>query len=174
MAPYLLCFLLSLTPQQLTFLWKCQPPSLADAPLYFPLDFKSSLSPGQLSLYARSHIWKLPRDRFLRPSGSTGTLADLIQPETLPTYSGTPTYRQLTLRDQRFLGFLQATPDFLTHLDDLQKRVLSNAVRYDVLLRYFWVCVTPEQIRDLETRIVERGVEDAVQEEMLREIAWGA
>lgn len=139
MAPYLLCFLLSLTPQQLTFLWKCQPPSLADAPLYFPLDFKSTLSHGQLSLYARSQIWKLPRDRFLKPNGST--LADLIQPETLPTYTGTPSYRQLCLRDQRFLGFLQSTPDFVTHLDDLQKRVLSNAVRYDVLLRYFWVCV---------------------------------
>lgn len=75
------------------------------------------------------------------------------------------------LKDHRFLGFLQSTPEFLGHLDELQKRILANAVRFDILLRYFWVSISPEQLRELETLIVEKRVEEVEQEEMLEEIA---
>lgn len=63
--PHILSFLLSLSPQQLTFLNKCQVNRLPEAPLYIPLEFKQSLHPFQLSLYGRSQLWKIPRGRFL-------------------------------------------------------------------------------------------------------------
>lgn len=75
------------------------------------------------------------------------------------------------LKDHRFLGFLQSCPDFLSHLSELQKRTLSNCIRYDLLLRYFWVTTTPEVMRDLEALVVERQIEEVHQEDMLYEIA---
>jgi hypothetical protein len=38
--------------------------------------------------------------------------------------------------------------------------VLSNAVRYDLLLKYFWVCIGPEQLRELEEMIVRARIEE--------------
>ena len=69
-APYVLCFLLSLTPQQQHFLSKCQPSDLPDAPLYFPSDFLSTFQGEQQALFARSQIWKLPRYLYLRAAQS--------------------------------------------------------------------------------------------------------
>ena len=75
------------------------------------------------------------------------------------------------MRDQRFLAFLHTAPDFLGQLTELQKRVLGNCLRYDLLLRPFWLTVSLDQLRKLEGAIVEGRVQEAEREEMLMEVA---
>lgn len=80
-------------------------------------------------------------------------------------------YRQLMLRDHRFLKLIQDIPEFLGSLNEIQKRILANAVRHDVLLKYFFASVTVEQMRAFEGQVVEMRVGDAEQEEIMQELA---
>lgn len=162
--PHVLSFLLSLTPQQLAFLAKVQVNRLPEAPLYFPQEFKQSLHPFQLGVYGRSQVWKVPRGKFLAQGELS--LAALVQPE-----AGQASYRQLLLRDHRFLKLVQEVPEFLGSLNEVQKRILANAVRHDVLLRYFFASVSAEQMRAFEAQALELRVGDAEQEAVLRELA---
>ena len=161
--PHILSFLLSLTPQQLTFLNKCQVNRLQEAPLYIPLEFKQSLHPFQLSLYGRSQLWKIPRGRYL--STPELSLSALVQPEQGQAF------RHQMLRDHRFLKLIQDIPEFLGSLNEVQKRVLANAVRHDILLKYFFTSVSAEQMRAFEGQVVETRVGDADAEEVLEELA---
>ena len=56
-------------------------------------------------------------------------------------------------------------------MDEVQKRILGNAVRYDILLKYFWVSVSSEELKELEKCVMERRVEEAEREEIIEEIA---
>jgi hypothetical protein len=56
-------------------------------------------------------------------------------------------------------------------LNEVQKRILSNAVRNDVLLRYFFASVSAEQMRAFESQVLELRVGDADQEVILQELA---
>ena len=56
-------------------------------------------------------------------------------------------------------------------MNEVQKRILSNAVRNDVLLRYFFASVSAEQMRAFESQVLELRVGDADQEVILQELA---
>ena len=56
-------------------------------------------------------------------------------------------------------------------LNEIQKRILSNAVRHDVLLKYFFTSVSVEQLKMFESQVVELRVGDVEQEEVLNELA---
>ena len=108
-------------------------------------------------------MWKIPRGKYL--SSPDLSLAALVQPEQGQAY------RQLMLRDHRFLKLIQEIPEFLGSLNEIQKRILANAVRHDILLKYFFSSVSVEQMRAFEGQVVEMRVGDAEQEEIMQELA---
>jgi hypothetical protein len=62
-------------------------------------------------------------------------------------------------------------PEFLGSLNEVQKRILSNAVRHELLLRYFFASVSTEQMRQFEGYVVSARSGEAEQEEMLHDLA---
>ncbi len=57
------------------------------------------------------------------------------------------------------MRLMQAVPEFIAMLDETQKRVLSECVKREITLKWFWAAVNPEQIREFERRA--RGEQEA-------------
>lgn len=49
--------------------------------------------------------------------------------------------------------------------------MLAQCVRHDILLKYFFVCLPQEQLKDFEARVLQQRAEDAQLEEVLLEIS---
>lgn len=73
-------------------------------------------------------------------------------------------------RDRRFLALIQEVPEFLHVLSESQKSVLHNATKNSILLRYFFACISEDQLKQFEALISE-SVKDAEHEQALRELA---
>ena len=163
MAPFIIAFLLSLSPQQLQFLQKCQLSREKFSAVYVPAEFKESLNTLQLNLFMKSQIWKVPRGKYLK--NSELSLMNIV----LPEYGNKAMYRVQIQRDQKFLKLVQEAPEFLYTLNDQQKQILQHAIRNDILLKYFFVSISQEQLQEFENFIVELNREQEY-EEVLQEL----
>ncbi|CDW74513.1 tpr domain containing protein [Stylonychia lemnae] len=165
-APYLLAFLLSLSEKQMSFLQKCQVNSQLNAPLYIPNEFKEILNPFQLNLFNRSQIWKISRERYIKPKSTELNLSNLVQPE----FNNKAQYRQQVQKDHRFLQLIQEIPEFLSTINENQRIILQNAIKNEILLKYFFISVSYEQLQEFEAFVLNQQ-QDAEYDEVLKELA---
>lgn len=67
----------------------------------------------------------------------------------------------MLIKDHRFLKMIQDVPEFIASLNETQKRILANAVKHDILLRYFFASISFEQMQQFEGLVVEQRTGDA-------------
>eukprot|EP00347_Sterkiella_histriomuscorum_P018564 403345037 len=167
-APYLIAFLLSLSDKQLSSLSKCQLNSQLSTPLYIPNEFKEILNPFQLNLFTKSQIWKINRSKYLSQLSPQNQiqLSSIIQPDL----ANKTQYRQQIQKDHRFLQLIQEIPEFQQTLNDNQKLILQNALKNEILLKYFFVSVSVDQLLVFEKFVIAQA-KDAEYDEVLKDLA---